>query len=44
MIEALPENMRETILDTVSSLQSKIFEYIEKVLNSEETVNRSVIH
>ena len=38
LIETLPSNVRETVLETVASLQSKIFEYIENVLHSEETV------
>ncbi len=38
LIETLPANVRETVLDTVSSLQSKIFQHIENVLKSEETV------
>jgi uncharacterized membrane protein YheB (UPF0754 family) len=38
LIEALPSNIREPVLDAISSLQLKIAEYIEGVLQSEETV------
>ncbi|MDQ3088993.1 MAG: DUF445 family protein, partial [Acidobacteriota bacterium] len=38
VIEALPANIREPVLDAVSSLQLKISEHIENVLKSEETV------
>jgi uncharacterized membrane protein YheB (UPF0754 family) len=38
LVEALPANIREPVLDAISSLQTKIFEYIENVLKSEETV------
>lgn len=38
LIEALPANIREPVLDAVSSLQLKISEHIENVLKSEETV------
>jgi uncharacterized membrane protein YheB (UPF0754 family) len=38
LVEALPANIREPVLDAISSLQTKIFEYIESVLQSEETV------
>ena len=37
LIEALPVNVREPILDAISSLQLKIAEHIENVLKSEET-------
>ncbi|MBA2607137.1 MAG: DUF445 family protein [Acidobacteria bacterium] len=37
LIEALPLNIREPILDAISSLQLKISTYIESVLKSEET-------
>ncbi len=38
LIEALPANIREPVLDAISSLQLKITEHIEGVLRSEETV------
>ena len=38
LIEALPANIREPVLDAISSLQLKISEHIENVLQSEETV------
>lgn len=38
LIEALPANVREPVLDAISSLQLKISEHIETVLQSEETV------
>ena len=38
LIETLPANIREPVLDAVSSLQLKISEHIENVLKSEETV------
>ncbi len=38
LIEALPANIREPVLDAVFSLQLKITEHIEGVLKSEETV------
>ena len=38
LIEALPANIREPVLDAISSLQLKIAEHIESVLQSEETV------
>ncbi|MEP6902604.1 MAG: DUF445 family protein, partial [Actinomycetota bacterium] len=38
LIEALPANVREPVLDAISTLQFKIAEYIEEVLRSEETV------
>ena len=37
LIEALPLNIREPVLDAISSLQLKISTYIESVLKSEET-------
>lgn len=37
LIEALPSNLREPILDAVSSLQLKIGAHIQDVLKSEET-------
>jgi uncharacterized membrane protein YheB (UPF0754 family) len=45
LIEALPQPLRETVLDSLSSLQLKIAEYIKSVLASEEsseTVRRFV--
>ncbi|MFN2392927.1 MAG: DUF445 domain-containing protein [Pyrinomonadaceae bacterium] len=38
LVEALPANVRESVLDAISSLQMKIFQHIENVLKSEETV------
>ena len=38
LIEALPANIREPVLDAISTLQLKIAEHIEEVLRSEETV------
>jgi uncharacterized membrane protein YheB (UPF0754 family) len=38
LIEALPANIREPVLDAISTLQLKIAEYIEEVLKSEETI------
>lgn len=38
LIEALPTNLREPVLDAISSLQLKIGEHIQTVLKSEETV------
>jgi uncharacterized membrane protein YheB (UPF0754 family) len=37
LVEALPVNIREPVLDAISSLQLKIAEYVEGVLKSEET-------
>lgn len=37
LVEALPANLREPVLDAITSLQLKIFEHIENVLKSEET-------
>lgn len=38
LIEALPANVREPVLDAIFSLQLKITEHIEDVLKGEETV------
>ena len=38
LIEALPANLREPVLDAISSLQLKIGEHIQSVLKSEETI------
>ena len=38
LVEALPANIREPVLDAISSLQLKIAEHIENVLQSEETI------
>lgn len=38
LIEALPANVREPVLDAISTLQMKIAEHIEEVLHSEETI------
>lgn len=37
LIESLPANLREPVLDAISSLQIKIGEHIQTVLQSEET-------
>ncbi len=38
LVESLPANVREPVLDAISSLQLKIAEHIKRVLESEETV------
>jgi uncharacterized membrane protein YheB (UPF0754 family) len=38
LIEALPANVREPVLDAISTLQLKIAEHINGVLKSEETI------
>ncbi|MBS1794600.1 MAG: DUF445 family protein [Acidobacteria bacterium] len=38
LIEALPSNVREPVLDAISTLQMKIAEHIDEVLRSEETI------
>lgn len=38
LVEALPANVREPVLDAISSLQLKIARHIQSVLKSEETV------
>jgi uncharacterized membrane protein YheB (UPF0754 family) len=38
LIEALPANVREPVLDAISTLQLKIAEHINAVLKSEETI------
>lgn len=38
LIESLPENLRQPVLDAIDSLEIKIGGYIETVINSEETV------
>ena len=38
LIEALPKNVREPVLDSISSLQRRIAEHIEDVLKSEESL------
>ena len=37
LVEALPENIREPVLEAIASLQMKIAEHIEDVLRREET-------
>jgi uncharacterized membrane protein YheB (UPF0754 family) len=37
LVEALPANIREPVLDAITSLQLKIAEHIQSVLKSEET-------
>ena len=38
LIEALPKNVREPVLDSISALQRRIAEHIEDVLKSEESL------
>ena len=38
LIEALPSNLREPVLDAISSLQLKIGNYVNDILKSEETL------
>ncbi len=38
LIESLPENLRQPILDAIESLESRIGGYIEDVIQSEETI------
>ena len=38
LIESLPENLQQPLLDSVSSLQTHIGSYVEKVIGSEETI------
>lgn len=38
LVEALPSNIRVPVLDAISSLQLKIAQHIESVLQSEETI------
>lgn len=38
LIESLPSNLRETVLDAVSTLQLKIGDHIQNVLKSEDTI------
>jgi uncharacterized membrane protein YheB (UPF0754 family) len=39
LIEALPSNVREPVLDAISTLQIKIADHIEDVLTSDETID-----
>jgi uncharacterized membrane protein YheB (UPF0754 family) len=39
LVETLPSNLREPVLDAISSLQLKIAAHIQNVLKSEETVH-----
>ena len=39
LIEALPKNVREPVLDAISALQHKLAEHIKDVLKSEESLN-----
>ncbi len=39
LIEALPANVREPVLDAISTLQLRIAEHIDEVLSSEETID-----
>ena len=39
LIEALPRNVREPVLDAISALQLKLAEHIKSVLKSEESLN-----
>ena len=38
LIEALPKNLQPTVQDSISTLQTKIGSYVDKVIRSEETV------
>lgn len=38
LIEALPKNVREPVLDAISALQNRIAEHIQDVLKSEESI------
>ncbi len=38
VVDALPENLREAVLESVESLQERLGIYVEKVIRSEETV------
>lgn len=38
LIEALPQSLREPVLDSITSLQFKVAEHIEEVLKSEESL------
>jgi len=38
LIDSLPENLRQPVLDSVSTLQTRIGSYVEKVIESEETI------
>ena len=38
LIEALPKNVREPVLDAIAALQHKVAEHIENVLKSEESL------
>ncbi len=39
LIESLPENLRQPILDSIESLEERIGKYVEGVVQSEETVD-----
>ncbi|MDQ3798177.1 MAG: DUF445 family protein [Acidobacteriota bacterium] len=39
LVEALPSNLREPVLDAISSLQLKVGDYVTGVLKSEETLD-----
>jgi uncharacterized membrane protein YheB (UPF0754 family) len=39
LIEALPKNVREPVLDAISALQHKLAEHIEEVLKNEESLD-----
>ncbi len=39
LIEALPESLRQPVLDSIETLEEKIGVYVEKVIQSEETVH-----
>jgi uncharacterized membrane protein YheB (UPF0754 family) len=39
LIEALPKNVREPVLDAISALQLKLADHIKSVLKSEESLN-----
>ena len=39
LIEALPENLRQPILNSVSTIQTRIGSYVENIVKSEETLD-----
>ncbi len=39
LIEALPENLRQPVLESVSSVKTRIGSYVETVVKSEETID-----
>ena len=39
LVEALPENLRQPILDSISAIQARIGSYVGNIVKSEETLN-----